>query len=120
MIKYLGSKRLLVPHIVRVAEVSGCKTGLDLFAGTTRVAQGLKKAGMSITANDLATYSRVFSDCYISTDKHSINLKDLEMSIEYLNNMEVGDSGYFTEMFCEKARFFQPKNGRKIDSSNLL
>ena len=60
MIKYLGSKRLLVPHIVRVAEVSGCKTGLDLFAGTTRVAQGLKKAGMSITANDLATYSRVF------------------------------------------------------------
>lgn len=116
MIKYLGSKRILVPHIVRVAKVSGCKTGLDLFTGTTRVAQGLKKAGMSITANDLASYSRVFSDCYIATDKRSINLKDLEMAIEYLNNMEVGDSGYFTEMFCEKARFFQPKNGRKIDT----
>ena len=63
VIKYLGSKRRLVPQLVAIARaIPGARTALDLFTGTTRVAQGLKAAGMEVTANDLASYSAVFGE----------------------------------------------------------
>ena len=45
VIKYLGSKRRLVPALTVLAQASGARTGLDLFCGTTRVAQAWKRAG---------------------------------------------------------------------------
>ena len=38
VIKYLGSKRRLVPALAALAGASGARTALDLFCGTTRVA----------------------------------------------------------------------------------
>jgi len=59
VIKYLGSKRKLVPRIVALVQaIPGARTALDLFTGTTRVAQGLKRAGFAVTANDLAQARR--------------------------------------------------------------
>jgi adenine-specific DNA-methyltransferase len=56
VIKYIGSKRRLVPRIVEIARgLPGARTVLDLFSGTTRVAQGLKMAGFQVTANDQAS-----------------------------------------------------------------
>lgn len=62
MIKYLGSKRRLVNVIGAAAE--GSSTALDLFTGTTRVAQQFKKQGIETTACDIATYSEMFGRCY--------------------------------------------------------
>ena len=42
MIKYIGSKRRLVPVLARICQASGARTALDLFTGTTRVAQAFK------------------------------------------------------------------------------
>ena len=47
---------------------AGARTALDLFTGTTRVAQELKRRGIEVTASDLATYSAVLSDCFVATD----------------------------------------------------
>ena len=46
MIKYLGSKRRLVPVLSRICSASGARTALDLFTGTTRVAQAFKSQGV--------------------------------------------------------------------------
>ena len=65
MIKYIGSKRLLTPLIQRVAAMLPVRTACDLFAGTTRVGQALREAGIEVLSNDTASYSEVFGHAYI-------------------------------------------------------
>ena len=98
-----------------MASATGATTAVDLFTGTTRVAQALKRAGMHVTANDLATYSEVLAQCYIQTDADEVDLLALEALLADLNATP-GEPGYFTETFCVKSRFFQPKNGERVDA----
>lgn len=115
MIKYLGSKRTLVGAIGRVAEAVGARNAIDLFTGTTRVAQELKRRGMHVTAVDVATYSEVLADCYIATDADAIDEAALADALDDLRGLPPR-AGYFTETFCERARYFQPKNGARVDA----
>jgi adenine-specific DNA-methyltransferase len=115
VIKYLGSKRTLVPVLGDLAERTGSRTAVDLFTGTTRVAQELKRRGLDVTAVDLATYSQVLSDCYIATDGDAVDHAALRRELDRLAALP-GRRGYFTETFCERARFFQPKNGARVDA----
>jgi adenine-specific DNA-methyltransferase len=115
VIKYLGSKRMLVQVLGAIAESVEARTAVDLFTGTTRVAQELKRRGLSVTACDLATYSQVLSDCYIATDAREVDERELAVELERLNALP-GEAGYFTETFCEASRFFQPRNGARIDA----
>jgi adenine-specific DNA-methyltransferase len=115
VIKYLGSKRRLVPVLGELLAASGARTALDLFTGTTRVAQEFKRRGAEVTAVDFARYSEVYARCYIETDAASVCRGDLEAAIAELNTV-TGVDGYVTEMFCRRARYFQPKNGRRIDA----
>ena len=68
MIKYIGSKRRLVPVLTRICQASGARTALDLFTGTTRVAQAFKAQGVHVTAVDSARYAHTFARTYIETD----------------------------------------------------
>jgi len=115
VIKYLGSKRRLVPVLTRLCEAAGARTALDLFTGTTRVAQAFKHAGARVTAVDTARYSEVFARAYVATDARHIDLTELAAVIDDLN-ARPGAPGYFTETFCEQSRFFQPFNGARIDA----
>jgi len=114
MIKYLGSKKRLVPVLGDLFQKSGAETVLDLFTGTTRVAQEFKRRGGVVTAVDLSRYSKVFGDCWIATDSRSVEQQDLQNAVAYLNSLK-GQAGYFTETFCIKSRFFQPHNGERVD-----
>ena len=119
MIKYIGSKRTLVPRILAYAkairERTGARSFCDLFTGTTRVAQALKRAGFQVTANDLASYSEILAIAYIEADadKHRGPLTAAKLG--HLNSLP-GRDGYFTETFCVDSRYFQPGNGRRIDA----
>ena len=115
MIKYLGSKRRLVGVLGDIAEAVGADSALDLFTGTTRVAQEFKRRGLVVTAADVATYSQVFSDCYIALDAASADHDRLERELDHLNALP-GRAGYFTQTFCEESRFFQPRNGARVDA----
>lgn len=115
MIKYLGSKRQLVGVLGTIARASGAKTAVDLFTGTTRVAQEFKRSGILTTACDIATYSEVLGNCYIATDAEAVDMPALQEAIAELNSLP-GRPGYFTETFCEKSRFFQPENGARVDA----
>lgn len=119
MIKYLGSKKKFVGVLGEMFTQSGAKTALDLFTGTTRVAQEFKQRGGEVTAVDLARYSEVFAKCWIETDADDIDAHELAEALQYLNGVR-GHAGYFTETFCEESRFFQPKNGEKVDAIREL
>lgn len=116
MIKYLGSKRTLVPTIAGIVDaLPNIATVCDLFTGTTRVAQELKRRGYYVTANDTATYSYQLALAYIQAD---INLIDRPRIERLLSELEAlpGRRGYYTIEYSEQARYFQPKNGRRIDA----
>lgn len=115
MIKYLGSKRTLVGVLGAIAQAAEAKTAVDLFTGTTRVAQEFKRQGLDVIASDSATYSDILAKCYLEADLNRVNLEELAKKIEYLNALP-GKRGYVTKNFCEEARFFQPKNGERIDA----
>ncbi|HWM33174.1 MAG TPA: DNA adenine methylase [Pseudolysinimonas sp.] len=115
MIKYLGSKRTLVDVLGRIAVAVGARDAVDLFTGTTRVAQEFKRRGIEVTAVDVATYSEVLGQCYIATDAAAVDEGELAAILSELQNLP-GVRGYVTDMFCEQSRYFQPKNGMRIDA----
>ncbi len=116
MIKYIGSKRVLVPRIVELVQGFGdeVRTVLDAFSGTSRVGHALKKAGYRVTANDHNAYAHCLARCYVQADREAVQ-KDVERVLAELREVEPVP-GYFTETFCEKSRFFRPKNGARIDA----
>ena len=115
MIKYLGSKRRLVPVLGELLERAGARTALDLFTGTTRVAQEFKRRGARVWAVDTARYSEVLARCYVQTDGRAIDRRALARAVARLNDLP-GHDGYFTETFCRRARYLQPHNGRRVDA----
>jgi len=115
VIKYLGSKRTLLPVLGDIAAATGAVTALDLFTGTTRVAQEFKRRGLAVTAADIASYSKVLADCYIATDARAVDHRALREALRHLSSLP-GRDGYFTETFCVQSHFFQPKNGARVDA----
>jgi adenine-specific DNA-methyltransferase len=115
VIKYLGSKRRLVPVLTDLFARSGATTALDLFTGTTRVAQAFKRSGGVVTAVDSARYSEVFARTWIETDATTVDSSTLTDEIARLNALP-GVDGYVTDTFCRQSRFFQPFNGERIDA----
>ena len=107
MIKYLGSKRTLLSEIMStVQSLTPAGTVLDLFSGTSRVSQALRSRGYQVFAND--------HNAYVEGDmaRHGAHAQTL---IAELNRLP-GEPGYFTNTFCERSRFFQPRNGARVDA----
>jgi adenine-specific DNA-methyltransferase len=115
VIKYLGSKRRLVPVLSEICRAAGARTALDLFTGTTRVAQAFKAHGVHVTAVDSARYAHVFAQTYVEADTASTDLPALQGALDRLNAL-AGTEGYVTEMFSRQARYFQPQNAARIDA----
>lgn len=115
MIKYLGSKRKLVPAILEVVRaVPGASTVVDLFSGTARVGHALKAAGYRVRANDHLAYAQVLARCYVEADRET-HARDAERLLAELSALP-GRPGWFTETFCERARYFKPANGARIEA----
>jgi adenine-specific DNA-methyltransferase len=115
MIKYLGSKRRLVPVLSQICAASGARTALDLFTGTTRVAQAFKSLGVHVTAVDSARYAHVFAATYIEADAAATDAHALRAAVDHLNGLPP-KPGYVHETFSRQARFFQPGNAARIDA----
>jgi adenine-specific DNA-methyltransferase len=115
MIKYLGSKRRLVPALGDLCERAGARTALDLFTGTTRVAQEFKRRGARVWAVDSARYSEALARCYVATDASAVDEAALAAALARLGALP-GRDGYVTETFCHRSRYLQPHNGRRIDA----
>jgi adenine-specific DNA-methyltransferase len=94
-IKYAGSKLKLLPHILQLAQRVKPRTVFDGFSGTTRVSQAFARSGYRVIANDIAVWSRVFGDCYLSSPFPRDHYTEL---IDHLNALP-GRHGWFTEHY---------------------
>ena len=115
MIKYIGSKRTLVPLILDVVQrVPDVERVVDLFSGTARVGHALKRAGFRVVSNDHNAYAYKLAQCYVQADREDV-LAAAAQHIEELSRLP-GRAGPFTETYCERARFLHPKNGARIEA----
>lgn len=115
MIKYLGSKRVLLPVIRRiVGSIPEVSSVVDFFSGTSRVGHALKADGYRVVANDFMAYAHVLATCYVRADRGEV-IEEATRLVAELDALP-GAAGYFTETFCEKSRFFQAFNGARIDA----
>lgn len=95
-IRYCGSKSKVLDRIVEAVESVSSKSVLDAFAGTTRVGQAFKLAGLDVHSNDLAPYSAVFSRCYLENCDESPD--NLDEKIRHLNALPPVD-GWFAKNY---------------------
>ncbi len=115
MIKYLGSKRRLLPSLVQAIEsVPEVSSVIDLFSGTSRVGHALKARGLRVLANDHNAYAETLARCYVQADREDV-ARDAAALVTEMNALP-GAPGYLTEMFCVRSRFFHPKNGERMDA----
>jgi adenine-specific DNA-methyltransferase len=115
VIKYLGSKRTLLPTLTEVfSQLAASGTVIDLFSGTSRVGHAAKATGYRVIANDLNAYAKELAQCYVQADleEHEASARKL---IEEFNALP-GRPGYFTDKFCVQSRYFQPRNGERVDA----
>ncbi len=124
MIKYLGSKRRLLPLIEAtiddIAATSTVRSVLDLFSGTARVGQALKRSGRRVIANDHTAYAATLARCYVQADAEDV-ADDAARVIAELNALPAlpalpGRAGWFTATYSEQSRFFQPQNAARIEA----
>jgi adenine-specific DNA-methyltransferase len=115
MIKYIGSKRALLGQLtgaVRAALPGGGRV-CDLFSGTARVGQALKREGHAVWSNDVTAYAHVLATCYVQADA-AVWRDKAERLIAELAGAPALD-GWFTEACCRQARYFHPDNGARIE-----
>ena len=115
MIKYLGSKRRLVGELGELFTTARAETALDLFTGTTRVAQEFCRRGGFVTCVDTAAYAEVLAQCYVVTEAGEVDADELADALARLSALP-DRRGYVTDVFCERARYFHPDNGVRIDA----
>ena len=116
-IKYAGSKRKLLPHILEMtSSLSDINTVLDGFSGSTRVSQAFAQKGYAVLANDIAVWSEVFATCYLQASQSDNYFQEI---IDQLNNLK-GYNGWFSEHYGgnenELKKPFQLKNMQKLDA----
>ena len=111
VIKYIGSKRTLVPLIRRVAAAAAGRarpaTSSPARRGSARRSAAL---GLAVHSNDLATYSEALGHAYIVADGR-VDRAAARRDAGRARGASRAEDGYFTEAFCRRARYFQPQNG---------
>ena len=119
-IRYLGSKNKIIPKLVEVIEALPLenKTMIDVFTGTTRVAQAFKERGWTLTTSDLSWASEAYSANFVGLSDNS----HLQTYIDEMNELE-GETDWLTNNYCDvtgaaggTVRVWKPKNGQKADA----
>ncbi|MCG2809472.1 MAG: DNA adenine methylase, partial [Candidatus Portnoybacteria bacterium] len=130
--RYYGGKEKLLDLIeigVKKTELNHGAKFVDLFAGTTIVAQHFKKKGYTVIANDFLEFSYALAKTYIELNEEPkfIKLKkylevgqiDKNYVIGYLNNLSP-KKGFIFDNYCPNGKgqrqYFSNENGQKIDA----
>lgn len=114
MIKYIGSKRLLVSRIADIVNSFPDVTEVtDVFSGTSRVGMELKKSGYRVRANDHNHYAHMLGCCHVAADADRWTEPAQALLTELQAAPSVDD--WFTRIYCRESRFFHPDNGVRIE-----
>lgn len=118
MIKYLGSKRALLPLLcatVRALDAAEApvRTVLDVFSGTARVGHALKSEGYRVRSNDHNAYAEVLARCHVVADAERVTADASRLLAEL--GQVAPRAGWFTATYAEQARYLHPDNAAKIE-----
>lgn len=134
--RFIGSKENLIFFIERVIQemdIKG-KIFLDIFSGTTKVAQHFKKKGYHIISNDNLYFSYILQKTYIENNAipkflcltqwlkqkktYDNHKTEVENVIDFLNNVK-GVKNYAFENYAPSGKYqrmyFSDENAQKID-----
>jgi adenine-specific DNA-methyltransferase len=113
VIKYLGSKRLILPKIVGAISALGARSVVDPFSGTARVGHALKAAGLRVHASDHNRYAATLARAYVAADASLVP----EVARLVAEMSRVGPrAGWFTRTYAEESRYFTPANAARIEA----
>lgn len=119
MVKYIGSKRALLPWILEAVERIGAldrvRSVADPFSGSARVAHALKGRGYFVTASDLNTYAHVLAKALVEADARRYPQEKVEPLLRELAVLPPRE-GWFSRTYAHEARYFQPKNAARIEA----
>ncbi|MCS7300763.1 MAG: DNA adenine methylase [Fimbriimonadales bacterium] len=119
MIKYIGSKRALTRWITgiisRIHALTPVRTVADLFSGSARAAHAFKAQGYYVLANDHNTYAYVLAQALVEADRAVYPPERVQPLLDALMQLPP-KRGWFTETYCEQARYFRPENGARIEA----
>jgi adenine-specific DNA-methyltransferase len=123
-VKYIGSKAALIGEIQNfVAGLlpAGCdRTFLDVFTGTTRVAQAFRAAGWTVTSSDLSWASEAYAHAFLlRTAASGARIPQLIGELRAL----APAADWITQSYCDIVtaeggivKMWKPDNGRKADA----
>jgi len=124
-IKYIGSKAALLTEICTFVEEQ-CptdlpKTFIDVFTGTTRVAQAFRSKGWQLSTSDLSWASEAYAHAFLLRTAESG--ARIPPFIERLRALD-GRTGWITTNYCDVisavgagvVKMWKPENGRKADA----
>lgn len=121
-VKYIGSKKTLNDYIVRLVQehCDDISSAIDVFTGTTRVAQALRQQNIQVVTSDLSWASEAYAHAFV----HNKDNRFLQPVIDELNSLK-GYDGWLTTNYCDVlskdgnenvVRVWQAKNGRRADA----
>jgi len=129
-VKYIGSKAALLQEIhTFVAEqlpAGASRSFLDVFTGTTRVAQSFRAGGWQVTSSDLSWASEAYAHAFLlRTPDSGRRIPELLARLRALMVVPsaVGAKpGWIEASYCDVTaaeggivRMWKPENGRKAD-----
>ena len=123
-VKYIGSKLALLKFILdsidkRLNHPNELQI-IDVFTGTTRVAQAFRSKGWSVQTSDLSWASEAYGEAFLKrTAESGSRIPNL---LNTLNSIPP-KAGWLTKNYCDVSgmtgglvRMWKPENGRKGDA----
>ena len=129
-VKYIGSKAALLEEIHTFVSAqlptSAPRTIIDVFTGTTRVAQSFRAAGWRVISSDLSWASEAYAHAFLlRTPDSSRRIPDLlaRLRVLMMEPCAAGAKpGWIETNYCDViaadggiVRMWKPENGRKAD-----
>jgi adenine-specific DNA-methyltransferase len=123
-VKYIGSKASLVDKILAfVTEhlpADAPRQILDVFTGTTRVAQAFRSQGWAVTTSDLSWAAEAYAHAFVQ--RTAVSGARIPALIQELRAVEP-QSGWITSTYCDVVtaeggvvKMWKPMNGQKADA----
>lgn len=125
-VKYIGSKAALLeeilPFLESVLPAGKPKTLIDVFTGTTRVAQAARAAGWTVTTSDLSWAAEAYANAFLlRTPATDTKIRELIAILK--RDAASAGGGWIETSYCDVSgaeggtvRMWRPANGRKADA----
>ena len=109
--RFQGSKRKLLPWLLRCLDEVPFDTALDAFSGTSAVAYGLKALGKAVTCNDLLVSSQRVARALVSNDSATLSPDEAEQLLSVVPGRRYGS--FIADTFGDI--YYTDEENRQLD-----